>query len=47
MAIKNVVVYMNDDPRCQARLDGAIEVATAQEARDTGVFALDHPVIPR
>ena len=23
MAIKNVVVYMNNDPRCQARLDGA------------------------
>ena len=46
VAIKNVVVYMNNDPRCQARLDGAIELATAQEARVTGVFALGYPVIP-
>ena len=46
MTIKNILVYMNNDPRCQARLDGAIEVAKAQEARVTGVFALSYPVMP-
>ena len=46
MAVKDLLVHIDDSAQSAARLESAIELATAHEAHLTGLYAMAEPHIP-
>lgn len=46
MALKDILVHVDDGRACAARLDAAMALAAAHGAHLTGLYVLHHPVLP-
>lgn len=46
MALKDLLVHVDTDPRCQNRLEAAIGLAASHDAHLTGLFVLMPPQLP-
>jgi len=46
MALKDLLVHVDNDPRCQDRLEAAIGLAESHDAHLTGLFVLTPPQLP-
>lgn len=46
MALKDILVHLDDGPRCETRLDVAVALATKDGARLRGLFAQSDPNVP-
>ena len=46
MPLKNILVHIDDSPRCEVRLALGLSLARAHEAHLTGIYAMAPPYIP-